>query len=99
MQHTQDLKFPLVEAKKLKDNLDKNVYPDALEYLTGSGEDQRGLSVETLKKYNVGLGTEKFTNDEGSYQGFDSIYFPIYAPRQHGNKSSVLDNVKTMKQA
>ena len=47
----------------------------------------------------MGLGTEKFTDDEGSYQGFDSIYFPLYAPRMAGDKQSVLDNVKTLKQA
>ena len=30
MYQQQDLKFKLTEAKKLIDNLDKNVYPDAL---------------------------------------------------------------------
>jgi len=39
-----------------------------MKYLTGDGEDERGLSLQTLKKYNVGLGSERFTNEEGVYQ-------------------------------
>lgn len=68
---------------------------DALEYLTGSEEGQRGLQLQTLLKYNVGLGTEKFTDDEGVYQGYDSIYFPLYAPKN--GKTSRLDTMRHMK--
>ena len=37
--------------------------------------------MATIRKFNVGLGTEKFTNDDGVYQGYDAIYFPIYMPK------------------
>jgi len=32
-------RFSITEARSLKDNLDKGIYEDALEYLTGTGED------------------------------------------------------------
>ena len=60
-------RFPIMEAKKLNENLKMGIYEDAIAYLTGEETDQRGLSIETLKKYNVGLGTEKFTDSEGCY--------------------------------
>ena len=75
-----DETFSLAEAKQLMDNLEKGIYEDALRYLTGSGEGERGLSLQTLKKFNVGLGSERFTNEDGVFQQFDSIYFPIYRP-------------------
>jgi len=37
--------FSITEARKLKDNLDCGIYDDALAYLTGDGEDQRGLKL------------------------------------------------------
>ena len=80
-------RFPIMEAKKLHENLRMGIYEDAIAYLTGEESDQRGLSIETLQKYNVGLGTEKFTDSEGCYQGFDSIYFPLYQPRNLGNET------------
>ena len=60
------------------DNMRHGIYANALEYLT----QERGLTPDVLEKYRVGLGTEKFTNDDGHLSGFDSIYFPIYLPRQ-----------------
>jgi len=88
----------MFEAKKLIDNLEQGIYEDALKYLTGDGEDQRGLSLETLKRFNVGLGSEKFNDDEGMYQNYDSIYFPIYMPRSMKNKNeSRIDKCKTIK--
>ena len=88
-------RFDIKDAKRLIDNLSMGIYPDAQDYLTGDGEDQRGLSLATLKKYNVGLGSENFTNDEGVYQSYDSVFFPIYQPKQ-GN-SSRLDSMRNMK--
>lgn len=58
----------------------------------GSEEGQRGLELRTLLKYNVGLGVEKFTDEDGVYQGYDSVYFPLYAPKQ-GKKSSRLNSI------
>lgn len=87
-----------MEAKKLIDNLENGIYEDALIYLTGDGEDQRGLKPKTLKNFNVGLGSEKFNDEEGVYQNYDSIYFPIYMPRSMKNKNdSRIDNCKTLK--
>ncbi len=40
-----DDRFNIVEAKRLVDNLDQGIYTDALGYLTGQGEDQRGLQI------------------------------------------------------
>ena len=80
--------FALAEAKKLIDNLEKGIYEDALRYLTGNGEHERGLSLETLKKFKVGLGSERFTNEDGVYQQFDSIYFPIYRPTSLDNNQN-----------
>ena len=60
--------FSMLEAKKLIDNLEKGIYEDALAYLTGNGEHERGLSLLTLQKFNVGLGSERFTNEDGLFQ-------------------------------
>ena len=70
------------------------IYPNALEYLT----EERGLSTEILEKYKVGLGTEKFTNDDGHLSGFDSVYFPIYLPRQKGKEKDYKTNLSKVEQ-
>ena len=66
------------------------IYKEALQYLIGSGEDERSLKASVLEKYRVGLGTEKFSNENGHISGFDSVYFPIYMPRD--KKSKPKDN-------
>ena len=91
--------FDILLAKTLKDNLEKEIFEDALKYLVGSGEDQRGLNLKTLLKYNVGIGTEKFTDDSGMYQGFDSIYFPMYTPKSAIGLQSRLDQVQSLSKA
>ena len=63
------------------------VYEEALQYLTGDGEEERGINTSTLEKYRVGLGTEKFSNEDGHVSGFDSVYFPIYMPRDTKKKT------------
>ena len=80
-----------MNAYQLKTNLQMGVYEDALKYLVGGEEEQRGLKLSTLEKYNVGLGPEKFTNDDGVYQAYDSVYFPMYAPK-NSNKDSRLND-------
>jgi hypothetical protein len=70
------------------DNLANDIYEDGVSYLTGEESGQRALSKEVLVKYNVGLGTEKFINDKGVYQGFDTVFFPIYFPKQTNKKGS-----------
>jgi twinkle protein len=84
----QSQKFNLVEGKKLIDNLSNEIYVEGLQYLTGSGEGERQLKKEILEKYNVGLGTEKFMAENGLYQGFDSVFFPIYYPKKMSKEST-----------
>ena len=60
-------RFDIMDAKTLKTNMEMNIFEDALQYLIGGGEDERGLKLTTLQKYNVGLGSEKFTDDDGIY--------------------------------
>ena len=54
-----------------------------MDYLTGttSRDTQRHLKKETLEKFRVGVGQEKFRNDSEQLSWFDSIYFPLYAPK------------------
>ena len=68
--------------------MNMRIYKEALQYLTGNGENERGLKASILEKYRVGLGTEKFSNENGHISGFDSVYFPIYMPRDKKQKSS-----------
>ena len=71
----------MVQGRKLVDNLNMGIYKEAVQYLIGGGEHERGLKASILEKYRVGLGTEKFLNENGHMSGFDSVYFPIYMPR------------------
>ena len=70
------------------------IYPNALEYLT----QERGLAQEILEKYRVGLGTEKFTSDDGHLRGFDSVYFPIYLPRSKAKNKDTEKNISKAEQ-
>ena len=57
------------------------IYPSANAYL----EEERGLTLETLKKFRVGVGSERFRCDEtGNLKLYDTIYFPVY--REHNRK-------------
>lgn len=51
--------------KELLDNLKHEIYPESTEYLTGTTDsNQRHLSMETLQKFRVGLGSERFYDEE-----------------------------------
>ena len=43
--------------------------------------DYRGIKKDTLLLYRVGVGKEKFRNDQEQLAWFDAIYFPLYAPK------------------
>ena len=65
------------------DNLNLDIYPESMEYLTGSdlSEGQRCISKETLQKFRVGLGEEKFFDyEEEAWKVLPCVYFPMYAP-------------------
>jgi hypothetical protein len=60
------------------------IYPSANAYL----ENERGLTLETLRKFRVGVGSERFRCDEtGNLKLYDTIYFPVY--REHNRKVEV----------
>ena len=66
-----------------------NMYPFSNEYLTGNGPDQRGLKLETLQTFRVGVGLEKFRNEsDGRLSLFESVYFPLYAPAKSSKKKA-----------
>ena len=68
-------------------NLNHNIYPESIIYLT----EERGLSLETLKKFRIGIGSERFRCDEsGNLKLYDSVYFPLY--RESHIKKSEIDN-------
>ena len=53
--------YSVIEMHKLINNLEHNIYPDSIKYLTDpSVPGSRHLKLETLKKFKVGLGQEKF---------------------------------------
>ena len=61
----------------------RDIYPEIMDYLTGTTyrETQRHLKKETLEKFQLGVGQEKFRNDTDQPSWFDSIYFPLYSPK------------------
>jgi hypothetical protein len=36
-----------------------------------------------LQKYKVGVGRERFSDDEGRFLDYDAVYFPLYSPREN----------------
>lgn len=56
-------------------------YPAAIKYLTGKDYEkgERGLSMETLLHYKIGIGIEQFRNDQNVYVPYESVYFPMYS--------------------
>jgi len=83
------LQTPQINAKydvKLAHNaylqLEKDIYPDINRYLTTLEEPEfRGIRKETLLAFKVGVGKEKFRNDQEQLSWFDSVWFPLYAPK------------------
>jgi len=60
----------------------KEIYPEINRYLTSLEEPSfRGIHKSVLEKYRIGVGKEKFRNDSDQLSWFDSVYFPLYAPK------------------
>lgn len=60
----------------------KDIYPEINQYLTSLEEPEyRGINKETLEIFKVGVGKEKFRNDQDQLSWFDAVYFPLYAPK------------------
>lgn len=66
----------------------KDIYPGINNYLTTLEEPEfRGIKKEVLEKYRVGVGKEKFRNDQEQLSWFDAVYFPLYAPKSKKSKA------------
>lgn len=95
--------FPVLKMKELMDNLKHDIYPEAAEYLTGTeSKQQRHLNEETLRKFRVGVGSERFYDETTQeYRNLPCIYFPMYAPltgkQIKRRKNSISQKLKTMK--
>lgn len=89
--------FPVFKMKQLMDNLKHNIYESATEYLVGTEKkEQRHLTLETLQKFRVGVGEERFYDDiEEQWVSIECAYFPMYAPL---NDKQVLKKEKVLAQ-
>ena len=63
------------------DNLQHDLYPEITQYLTGIVDPKdRFLDIETLKKFKVGVGEEKFYDeDDEVWRAVPCIYFPMFS--------------------
>ena len=50
--------------------------------------------METLKKFKVGAGLEKFRNEDGPLSHFESVYFPLFRPRSAKNYQKAQQRVE-----
>lgn len=67
----------------LIDNLRNDIYPDIKQYLIGENDpnEERFIKLETLNKFRVGVGEEKFYSEKDSkFIPMPSVYFPMFAP-------------------
>lgn len=61
-----------------------------LQYLIGTdSNDQRHLSVETLKTYKIGIGEEMFRNEVGESTRVPVISYPLFRPTPKKGKSGM----------
>lgn len=77
-----DSQYSLVEMMNHIDNLENEIYPETIKYLTDLNDPKaRQLSLETLQKFKVGIGQERFYDEESNeFQSFDVVYFPMFSP-------------------
>ena len=60
----------------------KDIYPDLNEYLTGTSlPEHRFITKKVLEVFRVGVGNQKFRNDNDQLSFYGSIFFPLYSPR------------------
>lgn len=75
--------FGEIEAHKLIENFDNDIFPYSVKYLT----EERGLSLETLRAFRVGVGQQKFRNEtDGHLSLYEAVFFPLYQPRKEKPK-------------
>lgn len=64
-------------CKQRLNNLRNEVYKNSLDYLTTT----RGLTLDTLQQYKVGLDTTQFSDVNGHLQMVHTVAFPMFTPR------------------
>lgn len=70
-------------------NLHHNIYPEATSYLT----EERGLTIETLKRFKVGVGSDRFRCEEtGNLKLYDAVYFPLFREMKRKRGASKTEN-------
>lgn len=75
--------YSLKDMSKHIDNLKHDIHPEATAYLTGTEDptEHRYLTMETLKKFRVGVGSENFFDElEDEWVSLDCVYFPMFMP-------------------
>jgi twinkle protein len=78
----QEIKYASEGLAYLRHQALKNKeYPKIIQYLTGKGEGERHLTMETLEKYKVGIGYENFKDETGEMVEKPVIYYPMFAPK------------------
>ena len=75
------------------DSLSHELFPKVNDYLSGTKtSDQRFITSDTLKKFKVGVGTEKFFDEElRQWKHFEVVYFPMYSPLSNKQKKLKYD--------
>ena len=75
-------KFDVKQAFNFFLQFKKEIYPEINTYLTSLEKSEyRGIRKDVLEFFRVGVGKEKFRNDQEQLSWFDAIYFPLYAPK------------------
>jgi twinkle protein len=67
--------------------MDDPAHRHVRDWLTGTGEGQRGLSPTVLRKYGVGCGSFSFLNDQNQFEPAECVVFP-WMVQQGGPSSS-----------
>lgn len=91
-------KYELEKMNQLMENLKHNIYPEA-EYLTGRDleKGERFLTIETLNRFRVGVGEEKFYDSlSETWKHFPCVYFPMHTPLSE--KASIQRFERTVKE-
>lgn len=65
--------------------MQKEEFKDVVEYLVKD----RALTKETIEKYKLGTGYEKFQNEVGETISIKVIYFPMYRMNSEKEKKLV----------
>ena len=79
----------LVEGKAETEEQDPKyiLFGQIIRYLTMTEtEDQRHLSIDTLKAYKIGIGEELFRDEAGDMVRVPVVNYPLYRPASKANK-------------